>query len=102
MVTKEPLVLLDPHRDPFAAGVARGQPPREVARTLMLARRLVNPIGIRPNPEVADVKHPREADAERLLERQHVLVHAVDRTVNVAGSAENHVRLGETHARPPV
>jgi hypothetical protein len=44
----------------------------------------------RGSPRPFAEKHPREADAERLFERQHVLVHVVDRTVNVADSAENH------------
>ena len=45
---------------------------------------------VRPHAEVADVQHPLEAHAERLLEGEDVLVEPIEGSVDVAGGADDH------------
>jgi hypothetical protein len=65
-------------------------PGGEIAGAVVFSGHLVDAICVRPDAEVADVKHPLEAHPERFLEREDIVVHAIDGAVNVAGSADEH------------
>ena len=55
-------------------------------RPVVAARRAIAPLRIGPDAEVAHVKDPLEPHAERPLEREDVLVHAVEGTMDIAGA----------------
>src|SRR5881628_682210 len=74
------VVALDEHGR-TRHGATRREPRGEVARALVVSRRAVDPLRVRPHAEVADVDDPLEAHAERALEAEDVLVEAVERSV---------------------
>jgi hypothetical protein len=55
-----------------------------------MARRLVDPAGVWPDAEIADMEHIVEANSKRCLEREHVLIKTVHGSVNVAGRTDEH------------
>lgn len=65
---------------------------REIARSIVLPRRPVDPTRIRPDPEVADLQDVVEANPEDPLEGEDVLVEAVHGSVNVARRADEHCK----------
>ena len=65
-------------------------PSWEVTRAVMTASRAIDHRRIGPDTKVADVENPVEAQRERGLEGGYVGVHSVERTVNVAGSTDDH------------
>lgn len=83
------MVALDERGGPRRESPGR-DPRGEVAGPVVLPRRLVDAVGIRPDAEVTHVEHVGEAHAEGSLEREHVVVHAVESAMDVAGSAEDH------------
>ena len=66
-----------------------GEPAREITSALVAAGGVVNSLRIRPDPKVADMKDPVELHAESVFERQHVGVEPIERSVYVAGRANN-------------
>jgi hypothetical protein len=56
----------------------------------MLPGGLVDSGLVRPDTEVADVQHPLETHAERLLEGEDVLVEPIEGSVDVAGGTDDH------------
>ncbi len=71
---------------------AVGEPGRKVARAIVLSSRLVYSVGIGPDAEVSNVQHPLEPAAERVLEREDVVVESTNGSMNVARSTEKHPR----------
>jgi hypothetical protein len=69
-----------------------GEPECELARAIMIARRLVDPARIRPNTEVTDMQDVVKPDIKDLLECEHVLVKAVEGSMNIASSTDDHKR----------
>jgi hypothetical protein len=72
---------------------AFSQPRGKVAHAVMMARRLVDPIRIGPDTEIANVQHIVEANSKRCLEREHVLIETVHCSVNVARRTDKHRAL---------
>jgi len=62
----------------------------------MIARRLVGPARVRPNTEVTDMQDVVKTDAKDRLECEHVLVEAVERSVNISSSTDEHKNLKRT------
>src|SRR5690606_17066350 len=83
------VVALDEQR--AARGGPSTRPPSgEVARAVVLPGGLVDALRVRPHAEVADMQHPLEAHAERLLEGEDVLEEPIEGSVDVASGADDH------------
>jgi hypothetical protein len=70
------MVSLDENGRPRYPSVL-SEPRRKVARAVVMARRLVDPARIGPDAEITDVQHIVEANSERCLEGEHVLIKTV-------------------------
>ena len=67
-----------------------GEPHGEVASAFVLARGLVDAVGVGPDAEVADVQDVVKAHAEGVLEREDIGVELVHGSMDVAGCADEH------------
>jgi hypothetical protein len=92
------VVALDEERLPWGRAALR-EPRWEIAGAVVLLGRLVDAVHVGPDTEVADVEHPLEAHAERRLEREDVLVHAVHGPMDVARGADQHLTAMTLPAR---
>ena len=83
------VVTLDEYRPP-RCDASVGKPRREVAGAVVFPCRPVDAIRIRPNAEITHVKYPLKAVPKRVLERKDVVIHPIDGSVDIAGSAKQH------------
>ena len=83
------VVSLDEYRSTWHCAPGR-TPLGEIPGALVIARSSVDFFRIRPDAEVPDVQYPIEARAESRFECEHVIVEALDGTVNVAGCTDQH------------
>ena len=66
------------------------QPCREGARFIMTASRLIDPARIRPDTKIPDLEEIVEANTERWLEGEDVLIETVHCSVNVTRDTDDH------------
>ncbi len=66
----------------------------------MIARCFIDPIRVGPYPKVAHVQDVVEANAKHRLEREHVLIQTVHRSMNVAGRAYQHGAPSSANSQP--